>query len=144
MKTLFTSKILSALFVSISVLVLFSCNKQEFPDPSLLPKGLVGSWVEVNTKTDTIIFNSNSDTGIFWLHRGFEIRNGYRLPIIGSTGYDYEIVSDSITVIDGLSSSWNEGTYYFNFDEPNLTINIGKFSQYINTNKSILTFRKIK
>ena len=121
MKTLVTPKIFTVLFVSLIVLVLFSCKKDEFPDPSLLPKGLEGSWVEVNTKTDTIIFKSNSDTGMFYLHRGYEIRNGYRLPIIGSTPYHYEIFTDSIKVIDGLSSSWNEGTYDFNFDNTNLT-----------------------
>jgi hypothetical protein len=123
-----------------------SCQKDNFPfpDPSLLPQGLIGSWVEVNTKTDTIIFPSNNDTGIFWLQRGFEIRNGYRLPVIGSTGYHYEILSDSITLINELSSAWEQGTYYFHFDEPNLTINVSKFSKYINTKKSILTFRKIK
>ena len=138
-----SSKVCS-LFVSLSLIFLFSCNKDEFPDPSSLPKGLEGIWVEANTLTDTIIFNSNSNTGLFWLHRGYEIRDGYRLPIIGSTGFHYEIVSDSITVRDGLSSSWNEETYYFNYDEPSLTIKVGKFSPYIETNKSILTFRKIE
>ena len=131
-------------FVSLSLIFIMSCSKNEFPDPSLLPKGLEGSWVEENTLTDTIIFKSNSDTGLFFLHRGYEIRDGYRLPIIGSTGFHYEITSDSITVIDGLSSTWNEGTYYFNYNEPSLTIKIGKFSTYIESDKSILTFRKIK
>jgi len=56
----------------------------------------------------------------------------------------YEIISDSITVRDGLSSSWNEETYYFNYDKPDLTIKVGKFSPYIETNRSILTFRKIE
>ena len=78
------------------------------------------------------------------IYRGYEIRNGYRLPVIGSTGYHYEIISDSIHMINGLSSSWERGIYYFHFDEPNLTINIGKFSNYINTKKSNLTFRKIR
>jgi hypothetical protein len=70
--------------------------------------------------------------------------NGYWLPRIGSTIYLYRISGDSISVIDGLSNSMEGGTYYFKFDEPNLTINIGKFSKYINTKKSVLTFRKIK
>ena len=144
MKTISTLSKLCIILVGLSLIFLFSCNKDEFPDPSLLPKGLEGSWVEVNTLTDTIIFNSNSDEGLFWLHRGYEIRNGYRLPVIGSTGYDYKIISDSIALIDGLSSTWDEGTYYFNYNEPSLTIKIGKFSSYIETNKSILTFRKIK
>ena len=137
-------RLLLSFFTSIIVFMVVSCQKDKFPDPSLLPQGLIGSWVEVNTKTDTIIFPSNNDTGILWLQRGFEIRNGYRLPVIGSTGYHYEILSDSITLVDGLSSAWEQGTYYFHFDEPTLTINIGKFSKYINTKKSILTFRKIK
>ncbi len=135
---------LFGIFVTLSLIFLFSCTKDEFPDPGSLPEGLEGSWVEVNTLTDTIIFYSNSEEGFLALHRGYEIRNGYRLPVIGSTGYSYKIISDSITLIDGLSSMWNEGTYYFNYDKPGLTIKTGKFSSYIETNKAILTFRKIK
>jgi len=126
---------------------LFSCQKDkftEFPDPSTLPKGLTGSWVETNTRTDTIVFNSNNESGYFYLSRGFAVTNGYWLPKIGSAPYSYKITGDSISVIDGLSNSMEGGTYYFKFDEPNLTINIGKFSKYISTKKSILTFRKIK
>jgi hypothetical protein len=70
--------------------------------------------------------------------------NGYWLPKMGSTSYSYKISGDSITVVDGLSNSMEGGTYYFRFDEQNLTINIGKFSKYISTKKSLLTFRKIK
>jgi hypothetical protein len=129
----------------IIIFSLTNCEKKdEFPDPSTLPKGLKGSWVETNTMSDTIIFYSNNETGLLWLQRGYEIRNGYRLPVIGSNCYKYTIFSDSINMIDGLSSAWISGNYYFKFDEPNLTINIGKFSKYINTMKSILTFRKIK
>lgn len=143
MKTYINSRNLSFFLVGM-ILIFLSCSKDEFPDPSTLSKDLVGSWVEVDTKTDTIIFHSSDNSGLLWFHRGYEIRNGYRLPIIGSTGYHYEIVSDSITLLDGLSSIWDENTYYFNFDKPNLTINIGKFSQHIDSNKPILTFRKIE
>jgi hypothetical protein len=144
MKTFTALPGLITLLVGIGVLFLTSCQKYDFPDTGLLPKGLIGSWVEVNTKTDTLIFNSNSDTGMVILQRGYEIRNGYRLPVIGSTVYKYMIFSDSIKLIDGLSSTWNETTHYFNFDEPNLIIRIGKFSKYINSKRSNLTFRKIK
>ena len=120
-----------------------SCQKDEFPNPSNLPKGLKGSWVETSTRIDTIRFNSDNQSGYFYLYRGFAITNGYWLPKIGSTPYSYNISGDSITVIDGLSSSMAGGTYYFKFDEPNLTIKIGKFCKYIATKKSILTFRKI-
>jgi hypothetical protein len=128
-------------------LMLLSCQKDksfQFPDPSTLPKGLTGSWVEINTGADTISFNSNKDSGYFYLSRGFAMTNGYWLPRIGSTWYSYAISANSISVIDGLSSSMEGGTYNFRFDEPNLTINTGKFSKYIGTKKAVLTFRKIK
>lgn len=145
MKTNKLGKCILYLIVALSLgIMLVSCQKDEFPDPSTLPKGLTGSWVETHTMSDTIIFNSDNDTGYFLLSRGFAITNGYWLPKIGSTSYSYIVTKDSISVIDGLSSAMEGGTYYFKFDEPNLTINIGKFSKYITTNKSILTFRKIK
>ena len=123
-----------------------SCRKNEisFPDPGTLPNGLTGSWVEINTGADTISFNSNDESGFFNLYRGYAMTNGYWLPRIGSTSYSYSISGDSISVVDGLSSSMAGGTYYFKFDEPNLTIYIGKFSKYIGTKKSVLIFRKIK
>jgi hypothetical protein len=126
--------------------MLSSCQKDSisFPDPGTLPGGLIGSWVETTTGVDTISFNSNDDSGYFGLYRGYEMTNGYWLPKIGSTWYSYKISGDSISVIDGLSNSMQGGIYYFSFDEPNLTIRTGKFSKYINTKKSALTFRKIK
>jgi hypothetical protein len=137
-------KFWSAFLTLLFMFLIFSCQKVEFPDPSTLTQGLVGTWVEANTLSDTVYFNSNNTTGMFTLQRGYEIRNGYRLPVIGSTGYHYEIIGDSIYVIDGLSSTYNRGAYYFHFDEPNLTIKVGKFSKYIDTKKSILTFKKIR
>jgi hypothetical protein len=127
-------------------LMSISCQKDNisFPDPGTLPKGLTGSWVEINTGTDTISFGTDNDSGFFNLSRGFAMTNGYWLPKMGSTSYSYKISGDSITVVDGLSNSMEGGTYYFRFDEQNLTINIGKFSKYISTKKSLLTFRKIK
>jgi len=147
MKTIPLEKCLLVLTVVLSTGVLFiSCQKDksfQFPDPDMLAKGLTGSWVETTTGVDTINFYSNEDSGYFNLYRGYEIRNGYRLPRIGSTLYSYTISGDSITVVDGLSDSMEGGTYYFKFREPILTINIGKFSKYISNNKSVLTFRKI-
>ena len=144
MKTNTVRKLIFGLIVTISFgIVLVSCQKDEFPDPNTLPKGLTGSWVETNTLADTIRFNSNNQSGYFFLSRGFAMTNGYWLPKIGSAPYSYKITGDSISVIDGLSSAMEGGTYYFKFDEPNLTIKIGKFCKYIATKKSILTFRKI-
>ena len=137
-------KLLSLMLTLLTGFILGSCQKDNFPDPRTLPKGLTGYWVETSTKSDTIIFASDNDTGILWLQRGFEIRNGYRLPIIGSGGYPYKIKSDSINLVEAWSETMVNDNYYFKFDEPNLTINIGKFCKYINAKKSTLTFRKIK
>jgi len=122
----------------------FPDDVPSFPDPNTLTGGLVGSWVETNTLTDTLIFNSGRDTGLVFLQRGYEIRNGYYLPIIGSDGYKYMLLTDSIRLMGGLSSLHFDETFYFKIDEENLTMYIGKFSKYIETEKSILTFRKIK
>jgi hypothetical protein len=144
MKTDKIGKLMFGLVVIISMgNILLSCQKDEFPDPDTLPKGLAGSWIETNTLADTIRFNSDSQSGYFYLARGFAMTNGYWLPKIGSAPYSYSVTGDSITVIDGLSSAMAGGTYYFRFDEPNLTIRIGKFCKYIATKHSILTFRKI-
>jgi hypothetical protein len=126
------------------LLAFYSCQKIDFPDPSTLPKGLQGTWVEATKGADTIIFNSEKDTGGFYLARGREYYNGYLLPKIGSAPYAYIIKQDSIHVVDGLSSTYLGKNYYFNFNEPSLTIKIGKFCKYIDINKSILTFKKIK
>jgi len=136
---------LKIIIVLLLLFALTNCEKKdEFPDPSTLPKGLTGSWVETTTRSDTIVFKTDRKSGYFFLSRGFAMTNGYWLPKIGSAPYSYNITGDSVSVIDGLSSAREGGTYYFKFDEPNLTINIGKFCKYINTNKSTLTFRKIK
>jgi len=123
-----------------------SCQKEKFsfPDPDTLPKGLTGSWVETSAVSDTIVFSSNISSGIFLLSRGFSKTNGYYLPTIGSGPYSYNISGDSISVLNGLSDSMEGGTFYYKFDEPNRTINIGKFTKYISVKKSILTFKKIK
>jgi len=146
MKTTSCKAIISASVAVLLFGMLFSCQKEKFsfPDPATLPKGLTGTWVETSSVNDTVVFNSEIDSGYFFLSRGFSMTNGYMLPTIGSGPYDYKISGESIYVRDGLSSSMQGGTFYFNFDEPNLTINIGKFTQYINVKKSILTFRKIK
>jgi len=144
MKTNAVARTISFLLFILILVILYACQKIEFPDPSTLPKGLQGSWVETSKGSDTIIFNSNKDTGGFYLARGKDYYNGYLLPKIGSAPYAYIIKTDSIYVKSGLYSTFLGKNYYFNFNEPSLTINIGKFCEYIEVKKSILTFRKIK
>jgi hypothetical protein len=138
MKTKTVGKCLMHFTMALSfVIALLACQKEEFPDPNTLPKGLTGSWIETNTRTDIIRFNSDNQTGFFYLSRGFAMTNGYWLPKIGSAPYSYNITGNSISVIDGLSSAMEGGTYYFRYDEPNLTINIGKFCKYIVTKNQL-------
>lgn len=135
---------LSFMVLILILAILYSCQKIEFPDPNTLPSGLQGTWVEASKGDDTIIFISNKDTSFFYLARGRDYYNGHLLPKIGSAPYAYIIKTDSIYVVDGLSSTYLGRNYYFNFNEPSLIINIGKFCKYIEVKKSILTFRKIK
>ena len=141
MKTTFKLKTTPTLLLSLILFTLIACHKEK---SLILPESIVGCWVEISAKTDTIYFTSNTNSGMFSLRRGFEIRNGYRLPVIGSSIYSYEIIPDSIKVRDGLSSLWDERTYYFHYDEPNSKFEIGKFSEYINIDNTILTFSKIR
>lgn len=144
MKTNAITSTLSFLFFILILVALYSCQKIEFPDPSTLPKGLQGSWVETSKGTDTIIFGSNKDTGGFYLARGRGYYNGHLLPKIGSAPYAYIIKKDSIHIVSGLYSTYLGLNYYFKFNEPSLTIKIGKFCKYIDVDKPTLTFRKIK
>jgi hypothetical protein len=120
-------------------LILFSCEKHD-----VTVSGLKGTWVEVDTKTDTIIFNHNATSGSFILSKGHEIRNGYVLPKIGSGIFLYELNKDSIRITDGLSSIHREGNYYFKFNESLKTFNIQIFTTGFTTEKDILTFKKLE
>jgi hypothetical protein len=126
-------------FPLIIVLIMFclpACQKQE-------TQGLDGTWTEVDTQTDTIVFNSNSMPGLFLLNRGYEIRNGYNLPKLGSGLYNYEISNDSINLRWSVSSSFNNIKYFFKLNESSGTFNIQVFTTFA-TNKAILTFKKVK
>ena len=144
MKTAAITSALSLLLFILTLFTIYSCQKIEFPDSNTLPEGLQGTWVEASKGADTIIFNSNKDTGGFYLARGKDYYNGHLLPKIGSAPYAYIIKTDSIYVISGLYSTFLGRNYFFDFNEPSLTIKIGKFCKYIDVKESILTFRKIK
>jgi hypothetical protein len=128
-------------------LIIVACQKDPepyvFPDPSTLPNGLKGTWIEASSRIDTIVFTSNSDTGMFWLNRGYRMVNGYQIPVLGSGGYEYSIIPKSISTRWGLSSTWEPATYDFKFNELDLIINIGHFTSFTVT-EDPLTFRKIK
>jgi hypothetical protein len=71
MKTHLLRKWLLYLTVILSTgITIISCRNENasFPDPGALQKGLTGSWVEKSTKSDTIIFNSDKETELLFLH----------------------------------------------------------------------------
>ena len=143
-------KLLHLLFLTLAMstgFIIIACQKDHeqyvFPDPSTLPQGLKGTWIEASKRIDTVVFTSNSDTGMFWLYRGYRIVNGYQIPALGSGDYAYRIIPDSIRIRWGLSSVWEPFTYYFNFNNSDLIIKIGRFTSF-NINGDPLTFRKIE
>jgi hypothetical protein len=77
------------------------------------------------------------------LNRGFETRNGYYLPKMGSGPYAYEISNDSIRLLSLLSSSAYGQKYFFKLNESSGTFNVQVFTTF-ETNKAILTFKKLE
>jgi hypothetical protein len=122
------------------VLSFIACQKE---DNAI--QGLDGTWIELDTHTDTIVFKTNFSSGSLMLNRGFETINGYYLPKIGSGPYAYEISNDSINLTWLLSSSVypNRRNYFFNLNESSGTFNVQVFTAF-ETNKAILTFKKLE
>ena len=120
------------------VLCSSACQKQDN-----IIQGLSGIWTEVDTQTDTIIFSTNSMSGSLLLNRGYETRNGFYLPRLGSGPYAYEISHDSINLHWIASSQAYGQNYFFKFNESSGTFNIQVFTSFA-TNKAILTFRKLE
>jgi hypothetical protein len=125
------------LFIVFVFMTSISCDKNDFENSTL-----DGVWVEVNHKTDSLVFNSQ-EAGLN-LNRGTEMRNGYLLPKYHSGSYWYEIKNDSISLRWITSSSSYANKYYFKPDLKNKKIIIGNF--FVDSIKSgtILTFIKIK
>jgi len=128
---------LTIILIFLTILIVASCEKE-----NVIISGLKGTWVEIDTKTDTIIFKTNDQSGTFLLYRGFEIKNGYVLPKIGSGPYSYNIIDDKIKIVDLFSSIAEGNNFYFSFDQGHESFQIGMFS-FFETNKAILTFKKI-
>jgi hypothetical protein len=126
--------------VIIILIVLCSgaCQKQD----NIL-EGLNGTYIEVDTQTDTIFFSTNSMSGSLLLNRAYETRNGNYLPGYGSGPYSYQILHDSIYLHWMASSQAYGRKYFFRFNESSRTFNIQVFT-FFATNKAILTFKKLE
>ncbi|MDX2413983.1 MAG: hypothetical protein QNK33_02215 [Bacteroidales bacterium] len=123
--------------VSVIILIIGGCEKS--PDFKYF-----GSWVETIEESDTIVFDIDSYSRLFYLDRGTELRNGYLVPRAGSGIYYYELSEDSISVMWGLSSSIYMTNWYIELSNDEESFKIGKFyPEGPETEEDYLVFRKI-
>lgn len=114
--------------IGLLTIMTISCEKDSNePNPEIIN----GIWVETVHKSDTLVFDNESN--YFTLNRG---------PVMTATGiYGYEIEQDSISLRWALSSYSGSYKYYFDFEEDK--IRIGNFYMSSSENKNeILTFVK--
>jgi hypothetical protein len=132
------TKILTINVILLTLFIFSGCENNK-----VTTSRLKGTWVEIDTKTDTIIFKTDDLSGKFYLNRGFEMTNGYYLPKIGSGMYSYDISDCSIKIVDLLSSTAGGNNYYFSINHDNESFQIGMFT-FFETNKAILTYKRLK
>ncbi len=126
------------LILVLIVMSFISCGNHEDEIP-----GLKGTWIGSYDNNDTIIFKSSSSKGLFELNRGYETRNGYVLPKLGSGLYVYDISDETINVVSGVSSSGIGTNVYFKLNESEKRFQIGIFAEGFVTNLYIVEFQKI-
>ena len=100
---------------------------------------LEGNWVEATSRLDTLEFYTIDDSDFFELKRGFEMRNGSRLPKYGAGLYTYQVSVSDIHLKSLLSS--NSEFLVYPFKLKSKTLQIGDF--YNASSGKILTFKKL-
>ncbi len=119
------------------VFVLISCSDD---DTNIIsPISLNGKWIEVDTKSDTLTFNTWDDLEIMILDRGKEVRNGILLPKFKSGSYTYRLSEGKISLNWMLSS--NSAFNDYDLKVSGKTMNIGNF--YNSSSGTVLTFEKM-
>jgi len=109
---------------------------------------MVGTWIEVTAKSDTIVFTQFISNPAIDLRRGFEIRNGHWLPKGGI--YFYILLDrDSIALNSSYSSICpvpDPDCYQHYFFKLSIsdTFEIGNFYNTTISPNEILTFSKIE
>jgi len=132
------------LFLS-AICILNYCKNESiqeyiFPDPGTLPSGLKGTWLETTSRIDTLIFSNDDQRNSLILKNNFK-----NIKFIFA--YPYEILGDSIFIMDPTSSNPEiaDGiNFYFKLDDPNRTITIGNFTYRLSAKDPTLIFKKIK
>lgn len=124
----------------IIAITLMSCKSDSLSTPDLLK----GKWIEVNTKSDTLVFGLFGDQEAMMVNRGYEIRNSFRLPKHGSGPYDYRISKNKIALHSYLSSSMGYKDYTFKFDLKTSRIEVDKFYETADSTVTKLVFERLK
>lgn len=116
-------------------MVFLSCSSEEVD----IKHDLIGQWVEVNKKTDTLTFTSLDNSEVMNLARGKEMRQGHLLPKIGSGLYEYKLKEEKISLYWMASSKLTFKDYKFKMTGNKLTID----NFYDSTLDASLTFEKL-
>jgi hypothetical protein len=124
----------------IIAITLMSCKSDSLSTPDLLK----GKWIEVNTKSDTLVFGLFGDQEAMMVNRGYEIRDSFRLPKHGSGPYDYRISKNKIALHSYLSSSMGYKDYTFKFDLKTSRIEVDKFYETADSTVTKLVFERLK
>jgi hypothetical protein len=123
----------------IIAITLMSCTSDSLSTPDLLK----GKWIEVNTKSDTLVFGLFGDQEAMMVNRGYEMRDSFRLPKHGSGPYDYRISKDKISLRSYVSSNIAYKDYKFKFDFKTSRIEVEKFYETDSTITK-LVFERLK
>ncbi|HZK69400.1 MAG TPA: hypothetical protein VFC36_07385 [Paludibacter sp.] len=124
----------------IIAITLMSCKSDSLSTPDLLK----GKWIEVNTKSDTLVFGLFGDQEAMMVNRGYEIRDSFRLPKHGSGPYDYRISKDKISLRSYVSSNIAYKDYTFKFDLKTSRIEVDKFYETADSTVTKLVFERLK
>tara|TARA_R110000744_G_scaffold353214_1_gene459524 strand:+ start:1751 stop:2137 length:387 start_codon:yes stop_codon:yes gene_type:complete len=121
----------------IFALTFLSCSKDDTKNQT--STSLKGKWVEIETRMDTLFFESIDDLDFMNLNRGKELINDNLLPKPHSGPYTYKLLEEKISLNWVLSSNSSFNDYYFKVIENRL--NIGNF--YDSTSGGTLTFERL-
>ena len=111
-------------------LIFTSCSDDEL---NISPSDLQGEWIEVESLTDTLLFESRNNSNIFHLKRAQSVK--FR------TGpYEYRLTEDKISLYWMLSSNYKFDDYHFKVIGNRLEI--GNF--YDSNVDEILIFEKVE
>lgn len=113
------------------------CSKDEVNIPT--SNDLKGKWIELETRMDTLFFESLDNFEILNLHRGKEMKDGNLLPKSGSGPYVYKLAEGKISLLWMLSSDSSFKEYDFKIIGNRL--NIGNF--YGSASGETLVFEKL-